>query len=275
MPDLPTLVQSHRRMTYRKHGPPLASADDVLDFVNTVGFSLLFPVANMQLPDIWTICVSEHDAWAWKDDLPADRQLYYGKILRRKAVLVALDIMPALYAISPTADTGGDRFELYSMGILSSEANRIAGIVMAKGPLSTRQLRQAAGMAGKASKSRFERALEECQRLFLVAKSHATPPGIGSYSYVWDGFSKLWPEIVETGLRRKYEESLADIIMRYLTTSLAATTQDIARLFAVESSHVQHMADWLVSQGKLTQLEYKKKPYYVMPEIAEILNNTG
>ena len=47
---------------------------------------------------------SHHDdgvglTWQLKDDLPAARRVYYGKLLHGRPVLVALDLLPAFYAL--------------------------------------------------------------------------------------------------------------------------------------------------------------------------------
>ncbi len=266
MADFTARVQAWRRQTYHSD-TPLTGPAEALKLINAAGFVLLFPAADVELPNLWTIAHSEGEAWGWKDEIPAARQAYYGKIFHGRAGLAALDMMPALYAISRTADIGGDRFEMYRLGLISAEVQRLTGILNAKGPLSTRQLRREAGMMAREHKTRFDRALQEGQAAFLIARSHALPPEAGSYTYIWDGFNKLWPEVVEAGLRLPYEEGLAQVITRYVRTTAAASAAMIARVFSVEVEHVTRMAGWLAGEKMLGIVELREEVYYTAPDL--------
>ncbi|GAB4475169.1 MAG: hypothetical protein Kow00124_15910 [Anaerolineae bacterium] len=266
MTDFLARVEARRQQTYHRDSP-LAGPAEALELINAAGFVLLFPAPDVELPNLWTIAPSKGEAWGWKDEIPVARQAYYGKIFHGRAGLAALDMMPALYAVSRTADLGGDRFEMYRLGLISAEVHRLTGILNAKGPLSTRQLRREAGMLAKEHKSRFDRALQEGQAAFLIARSHALPPEAGSYTYIWDGFNKLWPEVVEAGLRLPYEEGLAQIITRYVSTAAAAPAAMIARIFGVEVEHVTRLGDWLAGQKALGVVEHGGEVYYTAPDL--------
>ena len=90
------------------------SARDALAFVEEVGLCSTFYRFPDGLACLWEAVVgrrdprwprrSHHDAgigltWELKDTLPARRQVYYGKLVRGRPVLVALDVFPAFYAL--------------------------------------------------------------------------------------------------------------------------------------------------------------------------------
>ena len=87
-----------------------------LAFVNDVGFCSTFFVFPEGVPCLWEAVAgrarppwprhSHHDAaigltWSLKDTLPAKRLVYYGKLLKGRPLLVALDVVPA-FALRPS-----------------------------------------------------------------------------------------------------------------------------------------------------------------------------
>jgi hypothetical protein len=270
MTDLPGALEELRRERYRQgREAKIRSAGEALQFVNQVGFCLLFRHKKLELPNLWEI--SEGRPWLWKDELPIQKQLYYGKRFRGRVGFVALRLLPSLYALSPTAELRGDRFELYRLGYLSAEANRIAGTVLAKGPLPTRALRLESGLAGQTHRYRFSRALAEAEEKFLVVKVGAVKTGHANYTYLWDSFARFWPEIVEEGAQLSHEEAGLAVIAQYVQTVAATTVHKVAYTFSLNEQFVGYFAGRLVEQGELERLEHEEVSYLVSPEAQPIL----
>ena len=89
-----------------------------LQFVEDVGFCLVFTNRTQQLPCLWVaVCGrrdpvfpehSHHDAelmltWNLKDVLPARRHVYYGKLILGKPSMVSLAHFPDFYALAWSA----------------------------------------------------------------------------------------------------------------------------------------------------------------------------
>src|SRR5262249_20087351 len=87
---------------------------DALAFVEVAGLCSTFYRFPEGLACLWEAVVgrrdprwprrSHHDqgvglTWELKDRLPARRAVYYGKLLKGRPVLVALDLLPAFYAL--------------------------------------------------------------------------------------------------------------------------------------------------------------------------------
>jgi hypothetical protein len=268
--DFLARVEAQRREIYRPGGVNLLrSAEDALDFVNKVGFCLLFAHRTLELPNLWGI--SEGRPWLWKDELSIQKQLYYGKRFRKRAGFVALRLLPALYALTPTAEFRGDRFALYRRGYISAEANRIAGAVLAKGPLSTRDLRRTVGMAGDRHRYRFSKALAEAEEMFLVVKGGTTRTKHAAYTYVWDSFARFWSEVAGEGSGPSHEEAGVAVINRYVRTTVAATTKTIADTLSLNESFVGFIAGRLVGDGTLARIEDEGQVYLVAPDVLESL----
>src|SRR5262245_56963165 len=101
-----------RRQTNFRQRPSLRvrSERDALRFVDAVGFCSTFHVMPDGPASLWEAVVgrpkprwprrSHHDAgvgltWELKDVLPHRREVYYGKVVKGRPMLVALDVFPA------------------------------------------------------------------------------------------------------------------------------------------------------------------------------------
>lgn len=158
--------------------------------MNDVGLCVLFPVQCMELPSLWGAIDGStgplphhHDdealakTWRRKDTLPAQKLIYYGKLLRGKATLLALDLLPSFYALSPNFGGEADYLVEYKVGQLSREARDIYDVLLEEGALPTGELRRKAHLANRSQKYRYNRAIVELQRKLTVVKVDTTDAG--------------------------------------------------------------------------------------------------
>src|SRR5678815_2662507 len=104
-----------------------------------------------------------------KDRLPGGRHVYYGKLLKGRPVLVALDVLPAFYALVRGGQRARSYVAEYEAGRLSLTARRLMDSLMRESPQYTRSLRAEAFMLEPGKTREFERAMAELQRaLFIV-----------------------------------------------------------------------------------------------------------
>src|SRR5919109_2154571 len=147
-----------RRDRHFRRAPRLRvrSAQSALAFVNDVGFCSTFYCFPEGVPCLWEAVVgrarphwprhSHHDAavgltWRLKDELPAARHVYYGKLLKGRPLLVALDVFPAFYALVRGRQRAHDYRAEYGAGRLSLVARRIMDALTREHPQYTRELR--------------------------------------------------------------------------------------------------------------------------------------
>jgi len=236
-----TAVAEHRERHFHPADGPLRSADELLTWVDEIGFCLLSPHDRLTLPNVAENADGRFRLW--RDRLITDRQAYYGRPFRRRAGFVSLRLFPALYALSPTAEYDGDRFELYRHRFLSADANRIAGIVHAKGPLPTRTLQREAGLAGEHQQHRFRRAVSEAEARFLITKT-----GIGQitethYTFIWDAVPRHLPDAIEQAGALSVEDAAQQILVDYVRLVVETNAIETCRLLALNPAFVGYMLD--------------------------------
>jgi hypothetical protein len=210
------------------------------------------------------------DLWRWKDTLLDEKQLYVGKIFRRRPAFVSLDLVPALYALSGIALLSGDRLELYRQRYISPEVNRIAGMLAAKGPLTTRDLRRSTGFAAPSKRGAFRRTLGDAEAKFLAARA-GTTRGQHPYIYCWDTFTRVWPEVVARSKRLSTEQAGRQVVARAVETVHAARQSDLTRLFGLDPRFVAYIAYRLVEEGRLGSISPGDQPFLISPALRERL----
>lgn len=264
-----TLAEFSRRRYALAEEGRIRSSDEALDFLKRVGYCLLSQKKGVALPDLAEI--SDGPFLRWKDAIIKRKEIYYGRPFRRRSGFVRFDLLPSLYALSPTADFGGDRFELYKRRFISAEANRIAGIVFAKGPLPTRALRRESGMAGQQHRDRFLRRLAEAESRFLIVKSGITTIEASHYSYLWEPFGALYPHVVQQSSNIAIDDAATTVITTYLDSAGAASLRQIASTFTLNEAYVRYMADRLTEGGKIARYAEGRKEYLISRELQTLL----
>ena len=177
-------------------------------FVERVGFCFLWPIKGIEMPSLFHAIAgrvrsvpNKHNdpdlskCWGWKDGALGKRWWYYGKLLRRKATLVSLDLLPAFYACSDNYGGLDDYVEEYRAGTMTAEAKRIYEALLEHGPLDTVRLRREAHMAAEGAKSRFERALVELQVGLKVLPIGVAEAGAWRYAFVYELVQRHYPEL--------------------------------------------------------------------------------
>lgn len=206
-------VRQARAIRYRQRPHlRLKSEDEALQFLNDVGLCLLFSAKDVELPTLWgAVCGDDRPlpdthrdpnlglAWNWKDRLPIAGKVLYGKFLRKRPVFVSLELAPYLYALSPNyGNPAEDYVQDYEDGRLSVEAKQVYQVLLEQGALPTSRLRREAGLSGKGSAGRFDRALAELQMDLRIAKVSISDANRWGYCYVYDLLPRHFAAVVET-----------------------------------------------------------------------------
>jgi len=236
-----------RRIAARR----VKSERDALAFVQEVGVCSTFYRFPEGLACLWEAVVgrrdprwprrSHHDrgvglTWELKDRLPARRAVYYGKLLKGRPVLVALDLFPAFYALIRGRQRARDYRTEYEAGRLSNAAKRLMDVLIHRHPLYTREWRAEALMLDPGSTRGFERAVAELQQgLFAVKTEERYDP---SFSYRWDLLEAWLPDAVGEGRRLSRPAAVRRLIERYLGGARWGSPRGIARLFGVPADEV-------------------------------------
>ena len=197
---------------------------------------------------------SHHDAgigltWELKDTLPANRRCYYGKLVKRRPVLVALDLVPAFYALVRGRQRARDYLAEYRAGRMSAAAKRLMDSFFRESPQYTRGLRADTFMLEPGKTREFERAMAEVQEgLWIVKTEERYEP---SFSYRWDLLESWLPEQADEGRALGRAAALDLLVERYLDGAVYSTPARIARLFGLGTEETTRAVARLAKTGRL------------------------
>ena len=238
------------------------SAQGARAFVDAVGFCSTFYVFPDGVGCLWEAVVgrpaprwprrSHHDAgigltWELKDVLPARRHVYYGKLVKGRPVLVALDLFPAFYALVRGRQRARDYRREYEEGRLSVTAKRIMDRLIRESPQYTRSLRAECFMLESSKTREFERAMGELQQgLWIVKTEERYEP---TFSYRWDLLERWLPDQVAEGRGLRRPAALERLLARYLAGAVYSTPARLARLFAAGRGEVEAALSSLARAG--------------------------
>jgi hypothetical protein len=240
------------------------SARAALAFVESVGFCSTFYCFPEGVACLWEAVVgrarprwprrSHHDdgvglTWQLKDELPAARRVYYGKLLRGRPVLVALDLFPAFYALTRGRQRARDYRAEYEAGRLSLTGKRLMDALAREHPQYTRELRASTFLLEPRSTREFERAMAELQQgLWVVKTEERYEP---TFSYRWDLVESWLPDLVAEGRRLSRPAALDRLLARYVGGAAYASPARLARLLGVPAADVTAAIARLTRAGKL------------------------
>ena len=235
-----------------------------LGFVENVGFCSTFYRFPEGVACLWEAVVgspnprwprrSHHDAgigltWELKDTLPSKKRVYYGKLLKGRPLLVALELFPAFYARARGRQRARDYRGEYAAGRMSHTARRLMDALIREHPQYTRGLRANTFMLEPSKTREFERAMAELQQgLWVVKTEERYEP---TFSYRWDLVEAWLPEAVAEGRRLARERAVAQLIERYTRGAIFSSERLLARLFGLRAEEVTRAVGRLVTTGAL------------------------
>ena len=249
-----------RRLASRR----IAGASAARAFVEAVGFCSTFYRFPEGAACLWEAVAgrrdprwprrSHHDAgigltWELKDTLPAKRHVYYGKLLRGKPLLVALDLVPAFYALVRGRQRARDYRLEYEAGRMSQTARRIMDALVREHPQYTRGLRANVFMLEPSRTREFERAMAELQQgLWVVKTEERYEP---TFSYRWDLLEHWLPDAVAAGRKLRRAAAVERLVERYVRGAVYTTDRMLARLLAVPRVEIAAAVARLARRGTI------------------------
>lgn len=265
------LLSSHR----------VSSPAEALDFVNARGFVYFWPISGIDLPSLWTAVAGnrsvsdDHDdpfhiTWGWKDDALAKRIWYYGKILRRKATFISLEMAPYFYALSQNYGSPEEDYLVsYEEGRLTQAAKQIYETLLEKGTLDTISLRKEARLLN-AKESAFNRATEDLQMDFKILPVGIAEVGAWKYAYRYDITARHMPELPEQARGIGEAKARQKLVGLYFASVGAAQLRDASRLFGWPPELVRRTVEKLVQRGELVEAAHPQMAgnWLVLPEMS-------
>jgi hypothetical protein len=242
-------------------------------FVQEVGFCHFWPIKEAELPNLFHAIAGrirpvpmQHDdpdiskCWGWKDEALGNRWWYYGKLLRKRATLISLDLLPAFYACTDNLGDLDDYLEEYRAGMMTAEAKWVYEALLERGPLDTIQLRREARMSAESAKSRFERALVELQAGLKVLPIGVARTGAWRYAFIYEIVQRHFPELPEQARQIKRSEAGRMLVLRYLDSVVAAGSKRIGQTFHIlrwTSAELERTIATLLEEGVIQRVQIR------------------
>jgi hypothetical protein len=224
-------------------------------FVNEVGLCLLFGCGKIPLPKLELCGPPDFEWWEWKDQLQERRQAYLGRVVRRKAALISMPLLPAFLGLYYAAGGVEVYDEEHHHGQLSDDAWRLGEYLSGHGPTPVDRLRRALMTAGPAGTRRFHKALDEMQEKFKSVtvgrvRKHWSVRIIGLLSD-WAPADLLREAHL---LARHPQQARERILERAVRTAGALGTHEAAAMFGWTRTETEAAAATLVKRSALRSL---------------------
>jgi hypothetical protein len=281
-------IQRQREFNYRRTPERrVQTLEEARAFVEEMGFCHFWPIKDIEMPNLFHAIAGRvrdvpnvHDdpdlskCWGWKDSSLDKKWWYYGKLLRRRATVVSLDVLPYFYALSENFGSLDDYLTEYEDGRMTAEAKAIYEAILKNGPLDTVRLRREARMSAESAKSRFDRALVELQVGLKVLPVGVAEAGAWNYAFIYEILQRHFPDLPGRARPIGRGEARRVLVQRYLDNVVAADRAMIARVFHVlkwTPTELDRTIAALVEEGVTQELKVKgaKQPWLVSDRVLD------
>ncbi|RJP49475.1 MAG: hypothetical protein C4583_12445 [Anaerolineaceae bacterium] len=263
-------LQAHRVRTFNlSPSKPISTPFQALRFVNARGFIYFWPIKGIDLPSLWMAVAGdrpvadEHDdpghvTWRWKDNALDKRIWYYGKILRRKATMISLEIAPYFYALSENYGSPEEDYLIaYREGRLTQAAKQIYEALVDSGALNSIDLRRAAKLAN-AKESEFNKGLEQLQSDFKILPIGVAEAGAWRYSHIYELTSRHFPNLAEQARTISESAARTKLVQLHFASVGAAQLRDVTKLFGWPKDLAERTVTKLMEKGELAKVNHPK-----------------
>ena len=235
-------LQELRGQKWRLDGRPVRTLDDAREFIDSVGFCLLYPQRPAVLAPtfVGAFCgTDEHlptSQMAFADPRAGEAKDLMVRLLREKAAyetkvfpdnnfIVSAAVFPYFYGLvgdrNPRQAPKATARSQYSP--LAVDTFRV---IQENGPISKQRLRESLG--GDISEAALDRALEELwARLRITRVDYKQDEGV-----FWDALFRWSPQVVREGIQLSFPESLTALVSKYLDCVLAAQQEEVENFFS-------------------------------------------
>jgi hypothetical protein len=262
--SLPEEIEAHRdRMWRREEELRVEDAVEAEKLVESVGFCAAMTDVRRPGPSLYIAVCGRRDAhmprnvqkdpessltWRIKDEVMRRGRVYYAKLAKGRATFIAPRLVPHFNALWGVARKKESE-------LLSTEARAILRVLRREWEMATADLRQASGIADRAS---FTRALDELQRTMKVV------PGEVVYepwfTYIWTLAEGRFPQ--ELSMKVKREEALREVARAFLHGAGMTLRGELAKVTGLSRPDAGLGNRALVAEGyaeRLDQGVYRKQ----------------
>ena len=231
-----------RRQKWRVNGSPIRTLEDGHEFIEAVGFCLMFPTRPPVMAPTFVGAYAGNDqnlpTWqhAFADKRAQEAQELMVRLLRQKHAyeanlfsetpfLVAASVFPFFYGLVGDRNPrqvpkSGPRSEYSPLAAHTFQA------IQRQGPVSKPRLKEILG--GDLSSAALDRALNELwSKLRITRVDYNAEEGA-----FWDVLFRWSPEPVREGMNMSIPEALTALVSKYLDCVVAAEQNEIEEFFS-------------------------------------------
>jgi hypothetical protein len=252
------------------------SLEDATALVERAGLVLGFPSDDLVLPSLWEAAIGDPEVtvferdertgkrvltqaivhvWSLKNRLGEERLACVGKHVRGRLVLIALGLLPALYALTGRPGRPDDFRQLDAISPLELE---LAEALLELGPQTGPELRRVIGaLEAKASK----RALESLQRSLVVTQAGEQEQDAGWDAAVFDLVARRYG----SRLRRlpPPEDARSELVEVVLRGGEEISAADAAAIFGFTQKEASAILDRLADEGRAARRHDGETPLWI------------
>ena len=250
-PSIPEHIEEHRDGRWRREGArQVETAADAERFVEQVGFAACLTDSRKPGPSLYVAVCGRRDAvmprnvqkdpeasltWVTKNAVIKRGKVYYGKLARGKAMIVAPRMIPYFHAI-----WGMRKSE--EPARLSPAAQAVLKVLRREWEMATSDLRQDSGVMDRAA---FTKAIDELQAAMIVMPSEVLY--LPKFTYLWTLAVGRFPD----GLRQriKREVALREIARCFLAGAGLTIPGELARVTGLSRTEAGLGNRALVKEG--------------------------
>jgi uncharacterized protein YcaQ len=275
-------LQQRRAEVWRVNGNPIRTVDDGRNFLDRVGFCLMYPVRSLPLvPSFFAAYAGTAEglpdakhAFADPRTQPAtelmvrllrERHAYEVNLLAESNLLVSAAFFPFVYALlgdrnpKATPRTKAQGAKVSPLGV------KVFEVIQNQGPLSKAQLREPVGR--EPTTTALDRALNELWSILKITRVDYREQG-GAY---WDVLYRWSPQAVSEGLQFSAAEATSALIGKYLEAVCAASREEIEQFFShiISRSKVREAINALLAARELDFVSVGNKNLIHLPSGAD------
>ncbi len=232
-----------RRARWRLDGRPVRTLDEAREFLDSVGFCLLYPVRPPVLAPtfIGAWVGSDENLPTWQHAFADARALeaieLMVRLLREKSAfeanlfpetsfLIASSLFPFVYGLIGDRNPRQQQHKAGTRSEYSPLARDVFEAIRQHGKISKPRLREILG--GDPSSAALDRALNELwARLRITRVDYSREEGAS-----WDALYRWAPEPVRAGINISVAEALSALVSKYLDCTVAAEQSAVENFFS-------------------------------------------
>lgn len=248
---LPDEIEAHRDEAWRRL--PESRVETVQDaerFVLDVGFAWTLTDVRTPGPSLYVAVCGRRDAympqnvqkdpeaslaWVLKDEAMRRGKVYYAKVLRKRATLVAPALVPAFHALFGIARKD-------EAGTLSADARAILKILRKEWEMGTADLRDDSGVRDRA---RFSKAIDELQACMKVIPGEVLY--VPKFTYIWSLAEGRFAEELRQKVPR--DRAVLAVARAYLGAAGQTARGELSRVTGLQRAEAGRANHRLVDEG--------------------------